>query len=61
MDELPRDELEPEEQDEECSGFVESVVLALKVCFYENDMRRILIERRGGSVVYHHRACNRLG
>ncbi|XP_023349307.1 zinc finger protein 436 isoform X2 [Eurytemora carolleeae] len=60
MEELPRDELEPEEQDEECSGFVESVVLALKVCFYENDMRRILIERSGGSVVYHHRACNRL-
>ena len=61
MDELPLDELEPEGAEEECSGFVESVVLAMKVCFYEEDMRQILIERRSQDIVYHHRACSRQG
>ena len=29
----------------ECVGFVESVVLAVKACFYETDMKQIVIEK----------------
>jgi len=44
-----------------CAGFVESVVLAVKSCFYHRDIQEILIEKTDprGNIVYHHRSCNK--
>ena len=44
-----------------CVGFDENVVLAVKTCFFDNEMRKILIEKTAEKIVYHDRCCNRQG
>ena len=45
-----------------CAGFDESLVLAVKDCFLESDIRHILIQRSsaGGGVVFFSRLCTSL-
>jgi hypothetical protein len=44
-----------------CTGFDENVVLAVKTCFFDGEMRQILIEKAAEKIVYHDRCCNRQG
>lgn len=43
-----------------CRGFAENVVLTVKNCFYEEEMRKILIEKSGDNITYHDRLCSGL-
>jgi len=43
-----------------CRGFAENVVLTVKNCFYEEEMRKILIEKNGDKIIYHDRLCSGL-
>ena len=43
-----------------CRGFAENVVLTVKNCFYEEEMRKILIEKCGEQITYHDRLCSGL-
>jgi len=43
-----------------CRGFDENVVLTVKNCFYEEEMRKILIEKSGEKITYHDRSCTGL-
>jgi len=43
-----------------CRGFAENVVLTVKNCFYEEEMRKILIEKSGDEIIYHDRLCSGL-
>ncbi|XP_023322078.1 uncharacterized protein LOC111696635 [Eurytemora carolleeae] len=40
-----------------CIGFDENVVLAIKSCFYDYDMREIWIKQNESKAVYHSRTC----
>jgi len=42
-----------------CIGFPEQVVLAVKSCFYETDMKQLIIEKDNDRIVYHHRLCSK--
>jgi hypothetical protein len=44
-----------------CIGFEENVVLLVKTCFFDSEMRKILIEKTGEKIVYHDRSCSRQG
>jgi hypothetical protein len=44
-----------------CIGFDENVVLAVKTCFFDSEMRKILIEKTAEKIVYHVRSCSRQG
>jgi hypothetical protein len=37
------------------------VVLAVKTCFFDSEMRKILIEKTTEKIVYHDRFCSRQG
>ena len=52
--------LSQDSQPRPCAGFEESLVLAVKDCFLESDMREILIERSGGGVMFFSRLCTSL-
>ena len=42
-----------------CKGFEENVVLTVKNCFYEEEMRKILIEKTGDNkVIYYDQLCS---
>ena len=43
-----------------CAGFDESLVLAVKDCFLESDIRHILIGKSAGGVVFFSRLCTSL-